>query len=107
MLDTVFAAKMCDYGMLFCMRELQKKTNSDLDRLETVRACLFSLLPEDNERTTILQNDKISKKIVVRCQKGYLIGGIYGLMFSHLVSLYSTRSSTYEALGLGLDEEDA
>ena len=97
-LDTVFAAKMCDYEM-FCMRVLRKTTSADLDRLETVCACLFSLLPEDNERTAILQNDKVSKKMVVRCQKGYLIGGIYSLVFSHLVSLQ------YEAL-VG-DEEDA
>lgn len=61
MLDTVFAAKMCDYGK-FRMRVLREKTKSDLDRLETVCARLFSLLPEDNERTTILQNAKISQK---------------------------------------------
>jgi hypothetical protein len=92
MLDTVFAANMWDYGV-FRMRVLREKTSANLDRLETVCACLFSLLPEDNERTTILQDDKISKKeIVVICQKDYLIGGIYSLVFSHLVSL------RYEAL---------
>ena len=69
MLATVFAAKMCDYGMV-CMRVLRKKPSADLDRLETMCACLFSLFPEDNERTTILKNGKNKQKIVVRCQNG-------------------------------------
>jgi hypothetical protein len=59
MLATVFAAKMCDYKM-FDSRILRKTTDADLDRFETMCAGLFSLLPEDNERTTILQ-ERVSK----------------------------------------------
>ena len=69
MLATVFAAKMCDYGMV-CVRVLRKTTSADLDRLEAMCACLFSLFPENNERTTILQNVKNKQKIVVRYRNG-------------------------------------
>ena len=34
---------------------LRKPTDADLDRFEAMCAGLFSLLPEDNERTTILE----------------------------------------------------
>ena len=73
-------------------------TSADLDRLETMCACLFSLLSEDNERTTVLpQVKKIQQKIVVRRQNGYLIGGIYGLVFSHLL----VRSTRGDRITLG------
>jgi len=57
MLATVFAANICDYGMV-CMHVLRETMSADLDRFETMCACLFSLLPEDNKRTTILKNGK-------------------------------------------------
>jgi hypothetical protein len=44
---------------MFHTRIVRKTTDADLDRFETMCAGLFSLLPEDNERTTILE--RISK----------------------------------------------
>jgi hypothetical protein len=43
-------------------RVLRKMTSADLDRLETMRAGLFSLLPEDNEWTTVLKKRKTEDK---------------------------------------------
>jgi hypothetical protein len=54
MFATVFAAKICDYGDVGT-HTVRRRMGADLDRFETMRARLFSLLPEDDKWTTVLE----------------------------------------------------
>jgi hypothetical protein len=51
---------------MFCTRKLRKKMGADLDRLETMCTGLSGLLPEDNERATILQKILSKHRIKIR-----------------------------------------